>query len=243
MLADCLEMHVFGTNCWRLDILWSVNILAPSLTKWTRACDKRLASLSSCIHHTNGHRQYCHVGDTARHCRLGSFQDSDFAGDPEDSESTSGRILCIFGSRTFVPISWMCENQTPVSHSSTESEGSCFSGCWFAKGWYSCSRSMGCGDRSIAVRNHCRKDEVDQVPRNRARSEIRSTNTNTKSKKRNREIDELSIVDHVVTSAEPALFEAQWYTFEYNESVIKMITTGRSPTMRHVSRARRVALD
>ena len=28
----------------------------------------------------------------------------------------------IFGSHTFVPISWMCKKQTSVSHSSTESE-------------------------------------------------------------------------------------------------------------------------
>ena len=32
------------------------------------------------------------------------------------------QILCIFGSRTFVPISWMCKKQTSVFHSSTESE-------------------------------------------------------------------------------------------------------------------------
>ena len=40
----------------------------------------------------------------------------------EDSKSTSGGTLCIFGSHTFVPISWMCKKQTSVSHSSTESE-------------------------------------------------------------------------------------------------------------------------
>ena len=28
----------------------------------------------------------------------------------------------LFGSRTFVPISWMCKKRTAVSHSSTESE-------------------------------------------------------------------------------------------------------------------------
>ena len=54
--------------------------------------------------------------------RLGLFQDSDFAGDLEDSKSTSGGTLCIFGSHTFVPISWMCKKQTAVSLSSTESE-------------------------------------------------------------------------------------------------------------------------
>ena len=62
------------------------------------------------------------MGNTAKQCRLGLFQDSDFAGDLEDSKSTSGGTLCIFGSHTFVPISWMCKKQTSVSHSSTESE-------------------------------------------------------------------------------------------------------------------------
>ena len=53
---------------------------------------------------------------------LGLFQDSDFDGDREDSKTTSGGLLCIFGSRTFVPMSWMCKKQTSVSHSSTEAE-------------------------------------------------------------------------------------------------------------------------
>ena len=104
----------------RSDILWSVNKLARSDTKWTQACDRRLAKLISYIHHTYDFRQYCHVENAAQHCRLGLFHDSDFAGDLEDS--TSGSVFCIFGSRTLVPISWMCKKQTAVSHSSTESE-------------------------------------------------------------------------------------------------------------------------
>ena len=36
----------------RLDILWSVNKLARSITKWTKACDKRLNRLISFVHHT-----------------------------------------------------------------------------------------------------------------------------------------------------------------------------------------------
>ena len=117
-VLKCLYLARIG----RLDILWSVNKLARAVTKWTKACDKRLARLISYIHHTCEYQQYCHVGNTAKQCRLGLFQDSDFAGDLEDSESTSGRLLCIFGSRTFVPISWMCKKQTSVSHSSTEAE-------------------------------------------------------------------------------------------------------------------------
>ena len=55
-------------------------------------------------------------------CRLRLFQDSDFAGNPEESKSTSGGTLCVLVSHTFVPISWMCKKQTSVSHSSAESE-------------------------------------------------------------------------------------------------------------------------
>ena len=61
-------------------------------------------------------------GKTEQHCRSGLFQDSDFAGDFEDSKSTSGGILSILGSHTFVSLSWMCKKQTSVSHGTTEAE-------------------------------------------------------------------------------------------------------------------------
>ena len=99
-----------------------MNKLARSITKRTKACDKRLNRLISYIHHTCAYKQYCYVGNTAKQCRVGLFQDSDFAGDLEDSKSTSGGTLCIFGSHTFVATSWMCKKQISVSHSSTESE-------------------------------------------------------------------------------------------------------------------------
>ena len=85
-----------------------------SITKWTKACDKRLNRLISKIHHTCEYKQYCRVGNTAKQCR--------------HSKSTTGGTLCVFGSHTFVPKSWMCKKQTAVSHSSTESE--IISGHW-----------------------------------------------------------------------------------------------------------------
>ena len=57
-----------------LDILWSVNKLARAITKWTKACDKRLNRLISYIHHTNEYTQYCHVGNAAKQRRLGLFK-------------------------------------------------------------------------------------------------------------------------------------------------------------------------
>ena len=118
IVLKCLYLARIG----RPDILSSVNKLARSITKWTKACDKRLSRLISYIHHTCEYKQYCYVGNIAKQCRLGLFQDSDFPGDLEDSKSTSGGTLCVFGSHTFVPISWMCKKQTSLSHSSTESE-------------------------------------------------------------------------------------------------------------------------
>ena len=50
----------------RPNILWSVNKLTRSITKWTKACDKRLNRLISYIHHTSEYKQNCHVGNTAK---------------------------------------------------------------------------------------------------------------------------------------------------------------------------------
>ena len=84
IVLKCLNLARIG----RPDILWSVNKLARSITEWTKACDKRLNRLISDIHHTNEYKQYCCVGNIAKHCRLELCQDSDFAGDLEDSKST-----------------------------------------------------------------------------------------------------------------------------------------------------------
>ena len=66
IVLKCLYLARIG----RPDILLSVNKLARSITKWTKACDKRLNQLISYIHHTCEHKQYCHVGNTAKQCRL-----------------------------------------------------------------------------------------------------------------------------------------------------------------------------
>ena len=48
IVLKCLYVARIG----RPDILWSVKKLARSITKWTKACDKRLCRLISYIHHT-----------------------------------------------------------------------------------------------------------------------------------------------------------------------------------------------
>ena len=131
MVLKCLYLARIG----RPDILWSVNKLARSITNWTKACGKRLSRLISYIHHTCEYKQCCHVGNTAEQCRLGLFQDSDFAGYLEDSKSTSGGTLCILGSHTYVPISWMCK-KTNFSFAQFNRIRNHFLGCRIEVAWY-----------------------------------------------------------------------------------------------------------
>ena len=226
IVLKCLYLARIG----RPDILLSVNKFARSITKWTKACDKRLNRLISYIHHTCEYKQYCHVFNTAKQCRLGLFQDSDFAGDLEDSKSTSGGTLCVSGSHTFVPISWMCKKQTSVSHSSTESE----------------IISLDTGLRLDGLPALELWDLIVSVLGNISRVSDRSGKLESddhKHHKSHNKIDVMKDIDAVPSNVQSARQEALLYVFEDNEAVIKMIIKGRSPTMRHVSRTHRVALD
>ena len=170
------------------------------------------------------------MGNTAKQCRLGLFQDSDFAGDLDDSKSTSGRTLCVFGSHTFVPISWMCKKQTSVSHSSTESE----------------IISLDTGLRLDGLRALELWDLIVSVLGNVSRVSDESGKPESDTHKRQKshsKIDVVKDIDLVPSNVQSANREALLYVFEDNEAVIKMIMKGRSPTMRHVSRTHRVALD
>ena len=191
----------------KCDILWSENKLARSITKWTKACDKRLNRLISYIHHTCEYEQYCHVGNTAQQCRLGLFQDSDFAGDLEDSKSTSGGTLCVFGCHTFVPISWMCKKQTAVSHSSTESE----------------IISLDTGLRLDGLLALELWDLIVSVFGNISHLSDRTgklVSGEDKHHKSHNKIDAMKDIDSVPSNVQSARQEALLNVFEYNEAVI-----------------------
>ena len=111
----------------------------------------------------------------AQHCRLGLFQDSDFAGDLEDSNSTSGENLMYLWKWNICSHGRLCKKRTSVSHSSTESEVISLE----AGLRMDCIRALVLWDVVIevlhssknthqAVRDHCRKEEVDdqkhQIP-------------------------------------------------------------------------------
>ena len=235
IVLKCLYLARIG----RPDIRWSVNKLARSITKWTKACDKRLSRLISYIHHTCEYKQHCYVGNTVEHCRLGLFQDFDFAGDLDDSKSTTGGTLCIFGSHTFVPISWMCKKQTSVSHSSTESEiislvaGLRLDGIPALDLW----------DLIVAIL-HGNTYQSNQERGGPCTDLVRAAPHKLPMRKKfHGMINDLDNVDFISSNVHSSRQQALLYISEDNEAVIKMIIKGRSPTMRHVFRTHRVALD
>ena len=151
-------------------------------------------------------------------------------GDLEDSKSTSGGTLYIFLSHTFIPISWMCKKQTSVSHSSTESEIISLDAGLRLDG----IPALDLWDLIVAVLhgNTYQKDQEREDP-----------SKSPTQKKIHGKIDDRNNVDFISSNVNSSHKEALLYIFEDNEAVIKMIIKGRSPTMRHVSRTHRVALD
>ena len=134
------------------------------------------------------------------------------------------------GSHTFVPINWMCKKQTSVSHSSTESEIISLDAGLRMHGL----PALDLWDLIVTVL-HGNTNQSKQVQGDLSSSLTRKQILG--------KIDDLKNVDFVPSNANSSRKEAMLYIFEDNDAVIKMIIKGRSPTMRHVSRTHRVALD
>ena len=121
----------------------------------------------------------------------------------------------------------MCKKQTAVSHSSTESE----------------IISLDTGLRLDGLPALELWDLIVSVFGNISHVSDRTGQpVNGKNKSYNK-IDDMQDIDSVPSNVQSANREALLYVFEDSEAVIKMIMKGRSPTMRHVSRTHRVALD
>ena len=106
----------------RPDIYFAVNVLAREVTRWTKACDKRLHRLICYMYHECNLVLTCYLGDDLKDLKLALYSDASFADDLATSKSCTGAVLSIVGPRTNVPLTWLCKKQTAVSHSSTESE-------------------------------------------------------------------------------------------------------------------------
>ena len=136
----------------------------------------------------------------------------------------------------------MCKIQISVSHSSTEAEiifldaGLRMDGIPALDLW----------DLVVEVfHSHPNQSSntKDQVRGNSSRNTTSNKHTQNQTKVPTQYDNvELSNVDYVSSNAKSSQFCVMLDIFEDNEAVIKMVIKGRSPTKRHVSRTRRVAL-
>ena len=205
---------------------------ARAVTKWTRACAKCLARLISYIHPTCDYKRYCHLGNTAKQCTLGLFQDSDFAGDLWGFKFYNRWNIMNFGSHAFVPVSWMCKKQIAVSDSSTESETIALDAGLRMDGL----RAL---DLWVIVIEVLRSTNNNVQPKHTSIQETDALHSKTK---RRQKVDRLSDVDNAPTNI--LLTMNLSCTFlSTTKQWSKWYLKGRCPTMRHVSRTLRVALD
>ena len=114
-------------------------------------------------HHTCDVKQYCYVGNTAQQCILGLFQDSDLAGDLEDSKSTSSGLLCIFR-KSHVRANKLDVQETDFSFTQFYRSWSNVSRRRFTHGWNPRSWSLGFGCRSVAFIAKSSKPHWDMCP-------------------------------------------------------------------------------
>ena len=150
------------------------------------------------------------------------FKTPIFAEDLEDSKSTSGEPLCIFGSHTFVPVSWMCKKQISVSHSSTESEIISLDAGLRLDGF----PALDLGDLIVSVSGN-----TIQIPDRSGRPVVNDNKVQSANKRSQGTTNVLNNIDCVSSNVRSSHQEALLYVFEDNEAVIKMIIKGRSPTM------------
>ena len=124
--------------------------------------------------------------------------------------------MCIFGSHTFVPISWMCKKQTAVSHCSTESEIISLDAGLRLDG----IPALDLWDLIVLVLGHTtqNRDGTGQPVVCRNASHVQGQSRGM--------VNVLNNVDRVPSNV---IFsqEALLYVFEDNEAVIKMIIKGK----------------
>ena len=152
-------------------------------------------------------------------------------------------ILCIFGSHTFVPISWMCKNQTSVSHMSTVPEIISLDAGLRVDGF----PTHDLWDLDIKVFHSSLTNWRNQKEEYKQTCCVTPNQTCTPTIK-----PRLQLSTKILNYAMPIAFPQTWSllnlvrcstSLKDNEAVIKMLIKGSSPTMRHVSRTHRVALD
>ena len=207
-----LKMLWLARN-YRYDIYYTVNYLARYVTKWSKACDAMLFHLTCYIHSTSQYVQQCAVGDSVSSISIALFVDANHVNSSEDSVSTGGALLALYGPNTFVPITAFCKRQRRVAHSSTESEmitletGLRCEALPYMALWDAALEVFAPNDAIVA-------ESPPHLPRR---------------------------MSHFQQQCLPE--RSRLVVLEDNDAVIKIIIKGRSPALRHLRKVQRVYYD
>ena len=136
--------------------------------------------------------------------------------------------MCLFRSRTFVPISWTCKKQASVSHSATEAELMSLDAGLRMMVFH----HLICGISSLKS-SAIGVEKPLAVPLTITKQIVR---INPKPERIVRRRGD-QFLERLILFLQMSALRAKphYYFFEDNEAVIKMAIKERSPTMRHVS--------
>ena len=140
---------VYLARIGRPDILWSVNRFARVVTKWNKACDKRVARLISYIRHTCEFRQHCPVGKHNTTMQTWLISRLWFCRRPWRLKINIGRnsMLC---RKSHVCANKLDVQETDISLTQFNRGWDYFSWRRFTHGWNFRSWSLGLSDWSIS---------------------------------------------------------------------------------------------
>ena len=152
-------------------------------------------------------------------------------------------MLCLMGSKTFVPLTWICKKQTSVSHSSSEAEVVALDAGVRLEG----IPALAFWDEVLNVIHANQQPTMPPARRSKvctAQAAASCVDADFSERvERSRIIDVLSAVDYVPLPLPPSSGLAKLLVLEDNEAVIKMCCKGRSNQMRHVVRTQRIDID
>ena len=235
--ASVLMKALYLARCCRFDLLHPICMLARQVTKWSRACDKRLHKLMSYLHHTREYSLEGFVGDDCKDLAVLCFSDASFADCVQTSKSTSGTFVALVGPRTFFPLNAIAKKQTCVSHSSTESEivaldtalrveGLPVLGFWDVVVEVMSGTWAGRGLRTPTSLPHTEPDSPGQAYTSYVNHVLdRRLDPGDDSRERRRPRPSTQLI-----------------LAEDNEAVIKIVAKGRSGALRHVPRSHRISI-
>ena len=113
---------LYAARIARFDLLRSINMLARSVTKWSKNDDIRLHHRMCYVNTTKGQKLIGWVGNELTDLQIGIFADADCAGCGQSLRSTFGSHMLASGSHTRFPLAGGSKRQGCVSHSTCKAE-------------------------------------------------------------------------------------------------------------------------